>query len=134
VSTYESIISVVTYRIKFIQMYNHCKNYFINNYKLAYYCNNYSRTYPVTECATYIRSSKSVLRYYSPERPLDCMDKIKILATNLELGFKLRSNWPVKSTTKDILALLQILFHIPSKRSMGLVESLFGICRKRFAA
>jgi len=36
---------------------------------------------------------------------------------------------PGKTTTKDILALLQILFHIPSNRSMGLVELLFGICR-----
>ena len=36
-----------------------------------------------------------------------------------------------KPTTKDILRLLQILFHIPSKRSIGLVERLFGICRNR---
>jgi len=35
----------------------------------------------------------------------------------------------VNTTTKDILALLQIFLHIPFKRSMGLVESLFGKCR-----
>ena len=40
-----------------------------------------------------------------------------------------RPNPPKKLTTKDILRLLQILFHIPSKRSMGLVERVFGICR-----
>jgi hypothetical protein len=33
------------------------------------------------------------------------------------------------TTTKDILALLQIFLHIPFKRSMGLAESLFGKCR-----
>jgi PGF-CTERM protein len=40
-----------------------------------------------------------------------------------------RQNHPKKLTTKDILRLLQILFHIPSNRSMGLVEQVFGICR-----
>ena len=50
-------------------------------------------------------------------------------------GLKLKTEFnsvikdPEKKTTKDILALLQILFHIPSNRSMGLAELLFGICR-----
>jgi trimeric autotransporter adhesin len=45
------------------------------------------------------------------------------------MGIISRPNPPKKLTTKDILRLLQILFHIPSKRSMGLVEREFGICR-----
>jgi hypothetical protein len=63
-----------------------------------------------------------------------CIQKNQFIRSDLKSG----GIWGLialkKMTTKDILALLQILFHIPSKRSMGLVESLFGICRTRSAA
>ena len=50
-------------------------------------------------------------------------------AGNSEIGAKYALKSRINSTTKDILALLQIFLHIPFKRSMGLVESLFGKCR-----
>ncbi len=55
--------------------------------------------------------------------------KTQLIRLKFKLGLVSSTKSPGKTTTKDILALLQILFHIPSKRSMGLVELLFGICR-----
>jgi hypothetical protein len=71
---------------------------------------------------------KSCARICDPSDLKKCRITAQIMGdsgTGAESTFKARTN----STTKDILALLQIFLHIPFKRSMGLVESLFGKCR-----
>jgi hypothetical protein len=55
--------------------------------------------------------------------------EIYFIGSDYQMGRFPRPISPKKLTTKDILRLLQILFHIPSNRSMGLVEQIFGICR-----
>ena len=42
---------------------------------------------------------------------------------DLKTGFIQAPKPPIKTTTKAILTLLQILLHIPSIRSIGLAES-----------